>query len=171
MAIYYLMKSDPDPEKIDVDTIEKILKGSISFNTKERFSLLKKYDPTVDNDEYTFSIKNMITNTQYIFIPIIKGFTTEKSIPDGPSKAGISKAKKNLADKTQKALEDAAKAVQEAAEKAAKEAQAAAEKVAKETTQVANTVAKGTTQTANTVAKGVSSTAKKIGNSIKKIKW
>ena len=140
MALYYLIKSDPNPENIDVDTIEKILKGSNTFNSKDRFSLLKKYDPTVDNDEYTFGIKNMVTNTEYIFVSSIEGFTTEKSVPSGPSKSNISKKKNDLA-KAKEALEKAAKAAAEAAEKAAAEAKEEIEKAAKETERLAKEAA------------------------------
>lgn len=140
MSLYYIMKSDPDPEKIDVDTVEKILKGSVTFNTKDRVSLLKKFDPTVDNDEYTFGIKNMITNTEYVFVTPVIGFTTEKAVPASPSKSNINKKKNELA-KAKEAMEKAAKAVAEAAEKAAKEAKELAEKAAKETERLAKEAA------------------------------
>ncbi len=196
MALYYLMKANPDPEKLDTDTIEKILKGTITFNTKDRFSLLKKYDPTVDNDEYTYSIKNMVTNNEYIFVSSIIGFTTEKSVPSGPSKDSINKAKQNLSKQISKVFtnvgNDIAKGATQAANVVAKETTQIANEVAKGTTQVANEVAKGTTQAANVVAKettqianevakgttevvkdigkGATKVANKIGKAFKKIK-
>ncbi len=140
MALYYLMKADPNPDNLDTETIEKILRGSVTFNTKDRFSLLKKYDPTPDNDEYTFGIKNMVTNNEYVFVSPIIGFTTDKSIPSSPSKANITKKKNELA-KAREALEKAAKIAAEAAEKAAKEAKEALEKAAKETERLAKEAA------------------------------
>ncbi len=169
ITLYYLMKADPDPEKIDVDTIEKILKGNLTFNKEDRFSLFKKYNPTIDNDQYTFGIKNMVTNTEYPFISLINGFSTEKSVPSGPSKATISKAKENLANNMKKALEDAERALKEATEKAAKEIERTANVVAKETTQAANVVAKETTQAANVVAKETTEIAKDIDKGAKKV--
>ncbi len=163
MALYYLMKENPDPEQLDVDKIEKILKGTLTFNNKDTFKIFKKYDPTVDNDEYTFGIQNMLTNIQYILLSLVDGFSTEKSIPTGPSKSGISKAKKNLADKMKKAMEDAAKAVKEAAEKAAREAKELAEKTAREAKEVAEKAAKEVTEVAKDIGKGTVEVAKDIG--------
>ncbi len=140
MALYYLMKADPNPDNLDTETIEKILRGSVTFNTKDRFSLIKKYDPTADNDQYTFGIKNMVTNGEYIFVSPIVGFTTEKAVPSSPSKANITKKKNELA-KVKEALEKAMKAAAEAAEKAAAEAKEALEKAAKETERLAKEAA------------------------------
>ncbi len=144
MSLYYLIKADPDPEKMDVDTIEKILKGFVTFNNKDRFSLLKKYNPTAENDQYTYAIKNVIANSEYIFVSLIDGFSTEKSIPTSPSKSSINKKKNDLA-KAKEVLENAVKA----AEKAAKEAAEAVEKAAKE----AEKLAKETAEKAEKLAK------------------
>ncbi len=152
MALYYIIKANPDPAQIDVDSIDKILKGTLVFNSKDKYILQKKYDPTPDNDEYTYVLKNVITPTiEYIFVSPVVGFTTEKSIPAGPSKDAVNKAKQNLASQISKALTNVGNTI------------------AKGTTQAANTVAKGTTQAANTVAKGTTQTAKSVGKSIKKL--
>lgn len=162
MALYYLMKVDPDPEKIDTDSIEKILKGSITFNTKDRISLLKKYDPTVDNDEYTYAIKNMITNNQYVFMTSVEGFTTEKSVPSSPSKKNINKKKNDLA-KAKEAMEKAAKAVAEAA----KEAKELAEKAAKETERLAKEAAEKAAAQAKAAAEAMEKAAKETEKALK----
>ncbi len=162
MVLYYLMKADPDPEKIDVDTIEKILKGSITFNTKDRFSLIKKFDPTVDNDEYTFGIKNMVLNNEYIFVTPIIGFTTEKSVPAGPSKDSINKAKQNLSRQISKAFTQFGNTI-------AKGATEVGNDIAKGATEVGNDIAKGTTEVIKDIDKGAKEVIKDIDKGAKEV--
>ncbi len=168
MALYYLMKADPNPDNLDTETIEKILRGSVTFNTKDRFSLIKKYDPTADNDEYTFGIKNMVTNNEYVFVSPIVGFTTDKSIPSSPSKANITKKKNELA-KAKEALEKAMKAATEAAEKAAKEAKEALEKAAKETERLAKEAAEKAAKEAEELAKKSKQVAEQAAKEAEKV--
>ena len=147
-ALYQLSQITVSAEEIDVERIEQILRGSQSYNAQgDRYTLFKKYDPPADgdNDNFTFGLKR--TGRELLFVSMVDGFTTEKSLPAVPNKDSVSKAKKKKKD-------DAAKAF---------------DKMGEGTTQVANEIAKGTTQVANEIAKGTVEVAKKADKELKKV--
>jgi hypothetical protein len=157
--LYELSQITVSAEEIDIEKIEQILRGTESYNTKgDRYTLFKKHDPPADSDSnnYTFGISR--SGREIVFVSLVDGFTTEKSLPAVPNKDSVSKVKKS------KAL----RALNKLSSTLSKGTTQVANEVAKGTTQVANEVAKGTTQVANEVAKGAASAAKSVGRALKK---
>ncbi len=149
-ALYQLSQITVSAEEIDVERIEQILRGSQSYNAQgDRYTLFKKYDPPADgdNDNFTFGLKR--TGRELLFVSMVDGFTTEKSLPAVPNKDSVSKAKKK--DEVAKAFDKMG------------------DTIAQGTTQVANEIAKGTTQVANEIAKGTVEVAKKADKELKKV--
>ncbi len=176
-----LLESD-DPEKIDIISIENIIKGitvksrNISNDddtsplNNDRIKLIKKYDPLPDDDVYTFALDNLTQNNQYIFKSLVDGFTTDKGIPSGPTKESVKKSKLKQINQAFTKFgndivdfgKDAGKELTKVGNKIAEGTVDVAKDVAKGTTEVANKVAEGTTEVANKVAEGTTEVANKV---------
>jgi hypothetical protein len=149
--LYQLSQITVSAEEIDIERIEQILRGSQSYNTQgDRYTLFKKYDPPADGDNDNFTFGLIRSGKEIIFVSLVDGFTTKKSLPAVPNKDSVTKTKnklKNLNKNISKAFD----------------------KMGRGTTEVANEIAKGTTEVANDIAKGTVEVAKKADKELKKV--